>query len=88
LALKVTFWQAFRRSAKDAGLGALGGCLIAAFVVACAWLASAGHYAVLAVFVVVVVVGTLAAFARSTQRSAEREEREWRALGFGRHEDP
>ena len=82
----MTFWQAYWITAKNAAIGVFGGCLIGVFLFVCVWLTSAGRYIAFAVFAVVVVLGTLAAFARSSQRSVELEQRKWRALGFGKHE--
>ena len=83
--LRVTFWEAFRTIAKDAGRGALTGVLITGFILVCAWLASTGRYITSALFAVVVIVGTLAILARNMQRRAAEDERKWRALGFGNH---
>jgi membrane protein implicated in regulation of membrane protease activity len=83
----LTFWQAFRTTAREAGIGALWALPFAAAFMICVWLLSAQRYATAAVVAAASVIAWLAISARLYQRRVERDDREWRALGFGKHEE-
>ena len=84
----MTFWQAFRTATRETGIAILNVLPFGAVMLICAWLASTGRYITLAAVATISFIGWLVIDARLYQRRVERQDREGRAIGFGKHESP
>lgn len=74
----MTYWEAFRETAKQAGIGALIGVPFAVFLFVFYQLLSTDHYVVLVAFVVVGAIVVMAITAWFHQRSMNRNARDRR----------